>query len=225
MADTALYEAKRMGGKRALRALPSQEEALPLRTLGFGLLQGLMNALVHKDPCTKRHCEDNVHYIELMAERMGMPAEKAEALRKAALLHDVGKIAIPEDTLLKPGPLDDDEWAVMRQHVRFGEMIVRGIAQIADAIEPVATHHERYDGAGYPRGLKGEEIPILGRILAVTDAYSAMTQDRPYQKALSKKDAINELRMGAATQFDPEIVDIFLAVLKAEERQKRKKVA
>jgi len=110
----------------------------------------------------------------------------------------------------------------MRQHVQFGETIVRGISQISDAIEPVATHHERYDGAGYPRGLKGEEIPILGRILAVIDAYSAMTLDRPYRKALSHEKAVKELRSGAGTQFDPEVVAAFLAVIDTKGRGKRK---
>ena len=130
----------------------------------------------------------------MVAERLNLDVEETESLRKAALLHDVGKIAIPDQTLLKPGPLDSDEWQIMQQHVRFGEMIVKGIAQISDAIEPVATHHERFDGKGYPRGLKGEEIPLLGRILAVVDAYSAMTLDRPYRKALPEREAIKELQ-------------------------------
>jgi HD-GYP domain-containing protein (c-di-GMP phosphodiesterase class II) len=110
----------------------------------------------------------------------------------------------------------------MRQHVQFGETIVRGIAQISDAIEPVATHHERYDGAGYPRGLKGNKIPFLGRILAVVDAYSAMTLDRPYRKALSHEEAKEELRQGTGSQFDPAVVKAFLAVIEAEEQAKRK---
>jgi HD-GYP domain-containing protein (c-di-GMP phosphodiesterase class II) len=190
LADAALYEAKRLGAGRVVPAHVSELEFVPARSLGFGLLQGLLNALAHKDPYTKRHCEDNVRYVDSLAERLHLSETATESLRKAALLHDVGKIAIPDATLMKPGPLDSEEWEVMQQHVRFGEMIVKGIAQISDAIEPVATHHERFDGKGYPRGLKGEDIPLLGRLLAVVDAYSAMTLDRPYRNALSKEVAV-----------------------------------
>jgi HD-GYP domain-containing protein (c-di-GMP phosphodiesterase class II) len=192
------------------------------QSFGFDLLQGLLNAIAYKDPYTKRHCEDNVRYVDSVADRLHLTDEARESLRKAALLHDVGKIAIPDETLLKPGPLDDDEWQVMQQHVRFGEMIVKGIAEISDAIEPVATHHERFDGNGYPRGLKGKKIPLLGRILAVVDAYSAMTLDRPYRKALTEETAIDELRRGAGTQFDPAVVEAFLETLEASRKAERK---
>ena len=222
LADTALYEAKRLGGKRALPVSTSATEMASSQSLGFDLLQGLLNAVAHKDPYTRRHCEDNVRYVDLIASRLRLTPEATESLRKAALLHDVGKIAIPDQTLLKPGPLDSGEWEVMQQHVRFGEMIVKGIAQISDAIEPVATHHERFDGKGYPRGLKGDEIPPLGRILAVVDAYSAMTLDRPYRKALPEEAAIAELQKGAGTQFDPAVVLGFLDALQAARRPRRK---
>ena len=160
--------------------------------------------------------------MDKLAERLHLSETSTESLRKAALLHDVGKIAIPDATLMKPGPLDSEEWEVMQQHVRFGEMIVKGIAQISDAIEPVATHHERFDGKGYPRGLKGEDIPLLGRLLAVVDAYSAMTLDRPYRNALSKEVAVQELRRGAGTQFDPAVVDAFLATIESGEEPQPK---
>jgi diguanylate cyclase (GGDEF)-like protein len=222
LADTALYEAKRLGGQRALRVSAKEEEPpAPTQSPGFELLQGLLNAIAHKDPHMHQHCEDNVRFANLMSERLNLPEETRESLRKAALLHDVGKIAVPDQTLLKPGPLDTSEWEIMQQHVRFGEMIVKSVSQISDAIEPVATHHERYDGTGYPRGLKGDEIPLLGRILAVVDAYSAMTLDRPYRKALTEKETIAELRKGAGTQFDPGIVEAFLAVLAEARRERR----
>jgi HD-GYP domain-containing protein (c-di-GMP phosphodiesterase class II) len=213
LADAAMYEAKRVGGACAVPAYVYSSQPIVPQSLGFGLLHNLLNALAHKDPYTKRHCEDNVRYIDRLAEFLQLPATAKDSLKKAALLHDVGKIAVPDSTLLKPGPLDPQEWEIMRKHVQFGETIVRGIAQIADAIEPVATHHERYDGAGYPRGLRGEDIPLLGRILAVVDAYSAMTLDRPYRKALTHGQAVEELRKGAGSQFDPQIVEAFLSII------------
>jgi len=222
LADAALYEAKGLGGGRVVSAHSNVIEPPAAWSLGFGFLQSLLNALAHKDPYTRKHCEDNVRYVDRLADRLHLPADAKESLRKAALLHDVGKIAVPDSTLLKPGPLDSGEWAVMRQHVQFGEAIVRGIAQISDAIEPVATHHERYDGTGYPRGLKGDEIPLLGRLLAAVDAYSAMTLDRPYRKALSHEEAKEELRKGSGSQFDPVVVDAFLAVIEAEEQARAK---
>ncbi|MCJ7830993.1 MAG: diguanylate cyclase, partial [Dehalococcoidia bacterium] len=222
LADAALYNAKRMGGAQVIPAGADSTAPGSSGSLGFGFLHSLLNALAHKDPYTRRHCEDNVRYVDRLADQLNLSADAKESLRKAALLHDVGKIAIPDSTLLKPGPLDSSEWEVMRQHVQFGETIVKGIAEIGDAIEPVATHHERYDGAGYPRGLKGKEIPILGRILAVIDAYSAMTLDRPYRKALSHGQAVKELRNGAGTQFDPTVVKAFLAVIDAKGQAKRR---
>jgi putative nucleotidyltransferase with HDIG domain len=224
LADAALYEAKRLGGGRAV---PAYAEMRPLLagSLGFGFLQSILNALAAKDPHTKKHCEENVRYADLLADHLQLPEAARESLRKAALLHDVGKIAVPDATLLKPGPLDAEEWLVMRQHVQFGESIVRGIAQIADAIEPVATHHERFDGDGYPHGLKGEEIPLLGRILAVVDAYSAMTGDRPYRKALTYERAMRELRDGAGSQFDPEVVEAFVQVMEAHRREAKARAA
>jgi diguanylate cyclase (GGDEF)-like protein len=222
LADAALYNAKGMGGAQVIPVGADSTAPVSSGSLGFGFLHSLLNALAHKDPYTRRHCEDNVRYVDQLADQLNLPPEARESLRKAALLHDVGKIAIPDSTLLKPGPLDNGEWAVMRQHVQFGETIVRGISQLSDAIEPVATHHERYDGNGYPRGLKGEAIPVLGRILAVIDAYSAMTLDRPYRKALNHRQAVKELRNGAGTQFDPQIVEAFLAVIATKEQAKRR---
>ncbi len=218
LADAALYEAKRLGGGRVISAHSDIREQEASSGMGFGFLRSLLNALAYKDPSTRKHCDDNVRYADRLAEQLHLPAEAKDSLRKAALLHDVGKIAIPDSTLLKPGPLDSGEWEVMRQHVQFGEAIVKGIAEISDAIEPVATHHERYDGAGYPKGLKGEEIPLLGRLLAVVDAYSAMTLDRPYRKALSHEEAKEELRKGSGSQFDPAVAEAFLAVIEAEEQ-------
>ncbi len=224
LADTALYEAKRLGGNRALPVNAPEATAFASQSPGFHALEGLLNAIANKDPYTRRHCEDNVRYVDLMADRFRLSPEARESLRKAALLHDVGKIAIPDQTLLKPGPLDADEWEMMQQHVRFGEMIVKGVSQLSDAVEPIATHHERFDGTGYPRGLKGKNIPLLGRILAVVDAYSAMTLDRPYRKALTEAAAIQELRNGAGTQFDPKVVEAFLESL-AGGREAQRKVA
>ena len=133
----------------------------------------------------------------------------------AAVLHDVGKVGIPSSIVMKPGPLNGEEWAVMRKHPQIGASMVEGAAQ-DELAEWVHCHHERPDGSGYPRGLTGDEIPLEARIVAVADAYEAMTHDRVYRPAIGHEAACRELQDGAGTQFDEEIVDAFMRVLKVE---------
>ena len=120
---------------------------------------------------------------------------------------------MPESVLCKPGPLDDDEWAVMREHPAIGAQIVSPIRFLAGAVEIVRTHHERWDGGGYPRGLRGEEIPLAARIFAVVDSFDAMTSDRPYRDAMSVERALVEIRDGAGSQFDPAVAEAFLSLV------------
>ena len=144
---------------------------------------------------------------------MGLSEEQLQTLRIAGLLHDVGKIAVPDRILQKPGRLDAEEFEIIKQHVVLGELIIKDLPNISEVLAAVGSHHERIDGSGYPRGLKGDEIPILGRILAVADAYSAMTTNRPYHLAMEPKEAQAELLRVAGVQLDDNIVAAFLKVL------------
>jgi HD-GYP domain-containing protein (c-di-GMP phosphodiesterase class II) len=148
-----------------------------------------------------------------VAAELGLSGATQRCLRIAGLLHDVGKIGIPDRILRKPGSLSEDEFEIVKQHVSLGELIIKEIPNLLDVLAAVSSHHERYDGRGYPRGLKGEDIPLLGRILAVADAYSAMTTDRPYRKALTPIEARKELKRAAGTQLDPHVVTTFLSIL------------
>jgi putative nucleotidyltransferase with HDIG domain len=147
---------------------------------------------------------------------MGLTAKQKDLLRYAAVLHDIGKIGVPEHILRKPASLSSEEYAVIREHPRLGAQILRKISFLQDAVQVVFTHHEWYDGTGYPGGLAGEKIPIVSRIVAIMDAYDAMISDRPYRKALGHAQAIAQLRAFAGRQFDPQIVEIFLSVLESD---------
>jgi HD-GYP domain-containing protein (c-di-GMP phosphodiesterase class II) len=125
-------------------------------------------------------------------------------------MHDIGKITIPDHILKKPGKLTDEEWTIMKSHTTNGYQILRSADQYSRLADYALTHHERYDGKGYPQGLKGEDIPLYSRIIAICDAYEAMTADRPYRKALTKEVAIAELKRCAGTQFDPRLVEVFV---------------
>ena len=181
------------------------------------MLDGLVTMVDNKDHYTRRHSEDVTEYALALASRLDLSVETERSLRVAALLHDVGKLGVPDHILRKPAALSDAEFEVIKNHVTLGELVIQGIPNQEEVIEAVSSHHERIDGKGYPRGLKGTEIPLLGRILAVTDAYSAMTTDRPYRKGLSPEKARAELRHVAGTQLDPHIVEVFLTVLEDSE--------
>ena len=151
-----------------------------------------------------------------VARRLGLPVEERDIVARAAELHDIGKMAIPDAILSKPGPLDEREWRFMRRHTIIGEDILNA----APALQPVAAlvraSHERWDGAGYPDGTAGEEIPEGARIVAVCDAFSAMVQDRPYQAGLSVQAAVAEIKRCAGTNFDPAVVEAFAAEIRSE---------
>jgi HD-GYP domain-containing protein (c-di-GMP phosphodiesterase class II) len=133
----------------------------------------------------------------------------------AALLHDIGKIGISDKVLNKKGKLNEENWEAIKVHPRLGANIVSNIPNLASCVSIILHHHERWDGGGYPEGLKGEEIPIEARILAIADTFEAMTATRPYRSAFSREEVIRELRKGAGTQFDPKLVEIFIDLIKA----------
>lgn len=168
-----------------------------------------------KDDYTRGHSEAVMTYAMWISEKMGLSPAENDTIRYAAFLHDIGKIGINVDILNKTEPLSQEEWGTIITHPVVGSDIVKQLGFL-DALVPVILyHHERYDGKGYPNGLKDDEIPLGARILGIADAYDAMTSDRPYRpRAYSRRKAIQELEKGAGTQFDPEIVEMFIEVLK-----------
>jgi putative nucleotidyltransferase with HDIG domain len=172
----------------------------------------LAETLDLRDVGTARHCETVGHYAEQIALALDFPAARVARVRAAGVLHDIGKLGISDGILHKPGKLDDQEWAEMKRHPELGARILEH-ANLRDIAGWVRAHHERVDGRGYPAALSADEIPVEARILAVADAYEAMTADRPYRRALPVEIAQEELRRNAGGQFDPVIVDAFLGVL------------
>jgi HD-GYP domain-containing protein (c-di-GMP phosphodiesterase class II) len=147
--------------------------------------------------------------VTTMARNLDLPPSEVEKIRVAALLHDVGKVAVPADILEKPTSLSSTEWRAVVQHPRIGQVILEQAAALKEAVPIILHHHERYSGHGYPFGLRGNDIPLGARIVAIADAYDAMTHDRPYKRAMSHEAAVAELRRHAGTQFDPELVTLF----------------
>ena len=172
-------------------------------------VETLTAALELRDEVTGRHVHEVVELALEVGERLGLEPATMVELEFAARLHDVGKIAVPDPILRKPGPLDGGEWDTMRRHPEFGSGMLARIPGLEAVAIVVRFHHERYDGRGYPDGLGGDRIPLASRIVAVCDAYNAMTADRPYRRGGSHEAALAELRAHAGTQFDPQVVDAF----------------
>src|SRR5208283_4249102 len=175
-------------------------------------LEALGSALDLKDAETEGHCQRVTAFTISIAKAVPVPGSYLAVLARAAFLHDIGKMAIPDSILSKPGPLDNDEKTVMRTHCQKGYDVLARIPFLRDAAEIVLAHQEFYDGTGYPRGLRGEQIPLGARIFSVADALDAMISDRPYRKALPMSHAVEEIRRCAGTQFDPQIVNVFMAI-------------
>jgi HD-GYP domain-containing protein (c-di-GMP phosphodiesterase class II) len=186
-------------------------------------IEALADTVDRRDITTAQHSERVAKYTQQIIEELGtIRFAEAEAIILAARVHDLGKIAIPDAVLLKPGKLDDGEYWLMRQHPAAGDDILQKLSIYKDSLGVVRHHHERYDGRGYPDGIKGEEIPLGARIVAVADSYDVMTSDRPYARARTVREGIEELIWCKGTHFDPVIVDAFVRVL---ERQYAPEVA
>ena len=177
---------------------------------GFTMLDALVAAVDNKDRYTRRHSEDVLHHSLAIARTLGLDAQAQHDIEVAALLHDVGKIGVPDYILRKPGRLTGDEFEAVMQHPMMGAVIVGAVPGFEETLDAIRHHHERWDGGGYPFGLRGEEIPFTARLLAVADAYSAMTTDRPYRQGMDSEKARRILAEGAGTQWDPVCVAAFL---------------
>lgn len=173
-------------------------------------LGAMGDALDLRDAETEGHSKRVTAYTVALASEMGLSGDKIRVIARGAFLHDIGKISTPDSVLLKPGKLDRDETAIMREHCERGYEMVRKIPFLRDASEIIYAHQESFDGSGYPRGLKGEEIPLGARIFAIADTLDAITSDRPYRTGRTFTAALEEIRRCAGTQFDPAIVEVFL---------------
>jgi diguanylate cyclase (GGDEF)-like protein/putative nucleotidyltransferase with HDIG domain len=222
-ANRALYAAKRLGRDRCVvHHLQTLEMLDSMRDPDGGAGEQLAAAMLLaetldlRDVATARHSQTVGRYSEQIARELGFSAPRVERLRAAGILHDIGKLGIADLILHKPGPLDAQEWLEIKRHPELGARILEH-ANLRDIGAWVLAHHERLDGGGYPHGLGGEEIPVEARILAVADAYEAMTADRPYRRALGVAAAREQLRSGAGTQFDSGVVGAFLRLLERSE--------
>jgi len=176
-------------------------------------LTALMSTVEAKDDYTASHEQDVADLTQRVALRLGLSSSRACDVRHAALLHDVGKVAVPSEILLKPAPLNDEEWVVMRSHAAAGGSLVERIPAFAHLAPAVRASHERWDGGGYPDGLAGEQVPLAARIIAACDTYEAIVTDRPYRPARTPAEAAVELRRVAGTQLDARVVDALLEEL------------
>ncbi|RQD73749.1 MAG: HD-GYP domain-containing protein, partial [Candidatus Syntrophonatronum acetioxidans] len=180
------------------------------------MVNTLMAALEERDYITEGHGQRLSHLCQRIGERIGLSCRQLGDLVLLSRVHDLGKVATPDGILFKEGSLTQEEWEIMKEHPRTGYRIALASPDLSGIASLILQHHERWDGSGYPLGIKGEEIPVECRILAIVDAYDAMTNDRPYRNALTKEEAVEELKRWAGMQFDPYLVEIFLEVLKEE---------
>jgi diguanylate cyclase (GGDEF)-like protein len=227
-ADAAMYAAKSLGRNRTYLFRELDEEA-PVRRAPISAkhraqataigrwasdtaTQALASVLAPKPHHRGRPSDMIASLATGIALEMNLAPQEIERIRIASLLHDLGKIAIPEEILDKPSSLTDEEWQTIGQHPRIGQVVLEQASSLREAIPVVLHHHERFNGGGYPHGLRGNEIPIGARIVAVADAYHAMINDRPYSTALAHEEALQELRENAGSQFDPTVVEVFCNV-------------
>ncbi len=201
-------------GRQVGIALDKIQTIERIKEMHIEMVFALVQAIETRDPCTKGHSLQVANIAVELTKIFGNSERELELIRYAGLLHDVGKIAVPETILNKPFSLNEEEWKVMKRHPVISAEIVRPIKDLGEIAKWILYHHERWDGSGYPEGLKGREIPFFSRILAICDTYSAMVSDRPYRKGLTDESAREEIKKFSGKQFDPEIVEIFLTLSK-----------
>jgi diguanylate cyclase (GGDEF)-like protein/putative nucleotidyltransferase with HDIG domain len=214
LAGSRAHAARAIGGGRVQYGDPPAAADGDGAGSGKGdVVAALAEALTERDRYTGEHSESVVALVERVARGLALSDAEVDTVKAAALLHDIGKVAIPDDVLNKPGPLDEDEWRIMREHPVIGERILRAIPGMGSIARIVRHEHERFDGGGYPDGLVGDEIPIGARVILACDAYHAMTSDRPYRRSMGHAEAIRELASGAGTQFDPAVTEVLIGCL------------
>lgn len=214
VADANLYASKQRGGNNTTGSGVQQTDGVD-ESGSLGIADRLLDAVGARDHYTRRHSEHVVRNALALGEAVGLSEESLRTLRMAAMLHDVGKLGVSQELLRRPGTLSSDEEEQIHRHVSLGVDLILDIPRLSEVAATVSAHHERYDGSGYPAHAAGDDIPLLGRILAVADAYSAMTLDRPYRHSMTRAEAKEELLRSAGTQFDPELVAAFVEMLDA----------
>ncbi len=211
-AAAGLERARRAGGSR-VAALGDEDDGEARKDAHADAIEALAMALLERDRYTGEHSESVVEMAKSVARALGLDQGEVERVGAAALLHDIGKVAIPDHILNKPAKLDEDEWRLMREHPVIGERILRAIPGMGGVARIVRHEHESFDGSGYPDGLVGAAIPIGSRIILACDTYHAMTSDRPYRKRMEHGEAIAELARCAGTQFDPRVTEVLIGYL------------
>jgi|GEM_PF-2147179 len=220
VADACLYQAKQSGGNQTSQstttptptALPKVSQVKTDQAT-LGVIHALAKAVEAKDIYTYGHSREVNKYATALAEAIGLSKEQQSHLSTCALLHDIGKIGVPDKVLRKRGKLNDEEWKIIKEHPKLSAIIVSHVSSLLPCRLAILYHHERWDGTGYPAGLQGEEIPLEARILAIADAFTALASARPYRSALSYEKAIEEIKKGAGTQFDPKLAEAFVAMI------------
>ncbi|CAM3951825.1 HD domain-containing phosphohydrolase [Alicyclobacillus pomorum] len=218
--DDALYNGKFTGRNKVsvyTSVLDDMQRELRMDEVDQEIVKTIkvfLAILNSKDRYTYAHTERDVVYAVALAKRIGLQEESIRYLRFGAFLHDIGKVEVPIEVLTKRRPLTREEWKIMKSHVELGENMAKSIPSLAPCLPIIRHHHERFDGTGYPDGLKGEEIPLEARILTIADSFDAMTTSRPYQRKRTMEEAFEELRACAGRQFDPDLVEPFIEVVR-----------
>jgi putative nucleotidyltransferase with HDIG domain len=222
-ADNALYRAKKLGRnqtclssdvvKAGSNIISTELEAQPK---ALSIIYALAATVDAKDSYTYGHSRKVSEYVVKLSEALNMPPEKVNTMRAAGLLHDIGKVGVPDSILTKKSALTGAEWNPIRQHPDLGVEILKHVIDLVNCLPAIRHHHEHFNGHGYPMGLSGEKIPFEARMLSIADAYDAMTSPRPYRAQLSLKEALEELKRGSGTQFDPVLVDVFCNLMQSQ---------
>jgi diguanylate cyclase (GGDEF)-like protein/putative nucleotidyltransferase with HDIG domain len=220
-ADKAVHQGKQSGRNKTIVYREENDDSINLNSevqkkikdAFLSSIYALAATIDAKDHYTYGHSSNVSVLSSALAKKAGFDEDQIEIVKNAGLLHDIGKVGIPESVLSKPGFLTKDEYEVMQGHVVQSINIIKHIPNLIDTVPVVISHHERFDGKGYPRGIKGESIPVLGRVICIADSFDAMTTDRPYRKGLSLEQAVYELKKNSGTQFDPVLVEIFITMI------------